>query len=149
MEALHDNLNVSYTYIDKPITVDSYLELLRNSEVAFPYQRLEGLSELALVQREHYRQWRKKYNTGRPKGEPYVIHNDTYAEINLMRKRLYNRRYKIKIHKSLSNEEKKQQLEQIQRELDALTVQVPLIKPRKKREKKKDVIVAPPTILDD
>lgn len=149
MEALHDNLGISYTYIDGPISVDSYIELLKNSEVAFSYQRLEGLSELALVQKEHYKQWRKKYNTGRPKGEPYIIHNDTYAEINLMRKHLYNRRYKIKINKSLSDEEKKKQLEQIQRELDALTVQVPLIKPRKKREKKVDVIVAPPTILDD
>ena len=140
-----------FTYtIDDHIVVDSYLELLRNTELAFQYQRLEGLSELALEQREHYRQWRKKYNTGRPKGEPYVIHNDTYAEINLMRKRLYNRAYKIKVHKSLSDEEKKLRLEDIKRQLDALTIQVPLIKPRKKRENKnKDKVVAPTTILDD
>lgn len=149
IEALHEELNQSYTYIREPISVDSYIELLKKSEVAFPYQRLEGLSDLALLQREHYRQWRKKYNTGRPKGESYVIHNETYDEINLMRKKLYNRRYKIKIHKSLSDEEKKKRLEEIKRELDALTIQVPLIKPRKKREKKVDVLVAPTTILDD
>lgn len=150
METLHDDLNISYSYIDSPISVDSYIELLKNSEVAFSYSRLEGLSDLALRQREHYKEWRKKYNNGKPKGgEPYVIHNDTYADINLMRKRLYNRKYKIRIHKSLTEEEKKRQLDEIQRELDALTVQVPLIKPRKKREKKDDVIIATPTILDD
>lgn len=150
MEALHDRLGFSYTYIDRPISVDSYIELLKKSEVAFSYSRLEELSELALRQKVHYKAWRKKYNTNKPKGgEPYVIHNDTYDEINLMRKRLYNRKYKIKIHKSLSDEEKKRQLDEIQRELDALTMQVPLIKPRKKREKKVDVIVVPPTILDD
>ena len=150
MEALHDRLGVSYTYIDGPISVDSYIELLKKSEVAYSYSRIEELSDLALRQREHYKAWRKKYNTNKPKGiEPYVIHNETYDEINRMRKRLYNRKCKIKKHKSLSDEEKKRQLDEIQRELDALTLQVPLIKPRKKREKKVDKIVAPTTILED
>lgn len=147
-----NNKFATHTHIiDDHITVDHYLELLKDSFVALPYNRLEGLSELALVQKEHYRQWRRKYNTGRPKGsEPYIIHNDTYAEIEVMRKRLYNRRYKIKNNKSLSLEEKEKQLNEIQIQLDALTLQVPLIKPRKKRTSNSDEeveVTATPTIV--
>ncbi len=144
MVALHEKFDTPYTYIDKPISVDSYIELLKNSRVAFSYSRLEELSDLAITQREHYKQWRKKYNSGRPTSEPYIIHNETYAEIQKERKQLYNRRYKIKKHKSLSDDEKKLRLEEIERKLDALTVQVPLIKPRKKC-----VVVAAPTIVED
>lgn len=55
------------------------------------------------------RLWRKKYNTGRPTQEQYVLHNESYDEICLKRKHLYNRRYKIKNNKSLSEDEKKKE----------------------------------------
>lgn len=144
MEKLHKELNVSYTYIDKPISVDAYIELLKNSKVAFQYPRLEELSELAKEQKEYYRQWRKKYNTGNPTSEPYILHNETYDEIQEKRKKLYNRAYKIKNKKSLTEIEKKEQLEEIKKQLDILTIQVPQIKPRKKRK-----VIAPTTIVDD
>ena len=104
------------------------------------FTRLEDIDELGKQQREHYKLWRKKYNTGRPKQEQYVLHNESYDEICLKRKHLYNRRYKIKNNKSLSEDEKKKKLEEIKYQLDLLSAQVPFIEgyegKRKKNKKK-------------
>ena len=108
--------------------------MVKDTSLAIPYVRLEEKSDLALQQEEHYKHWRKKYNTGKPSGqEPYILHNETYEEIQKMRTKLYNKIYKIKQRKRLTDEEKKEQIYAIKRQLAALTVQVPLIKPRKKR----------------
>lgn len=124
--------------LENGITVNDFIRLVRKTNFPIPFVRLEEETELAKEQRVHYQHWRKKYNTGGTKGiEPYILHNDTYDEINLLRKRLYNKAYKIKSKKRLTEEEKKEKLAEIKRQLDALTVQVPLIKPRKKRESKK------------
>ena len=71
------------------------------------------------------------------RNEAKALVDETYEEINLLRKRLYNKAYKIKNKKKITEEEKEEKLAEIKRQLDALTVQVPLIKPRKKRESKK------------
>ena len=122
------------------ITVKDFIKIVRNTDIAMPFVRLEEETELAKEQRVRYQHWRKKFNTGGTKGiEPYILHNESYEEINILRKRLYNKRYKIKNKKKLTEEEKNEKLAEIKRQLDALTVQVPLIKPRKKRvSKKKD-----------
>ena len=123
--------------LENGLTVKDFIKLVRDTNIAIPFVRLEEETELAKAQREHYQHWRKKYNTGGTKGiEPYILHNETYEEINLLRKRLYNKAYKIKNKKRLTEEEKEEKLAEIKRQLDALTVQVPLIKPRKKRESK-------------
>lgn len=127
---LQDN-GIRYAKLGHTFTTDDLINIRHNT--ATEYCRLEELSELALKQQEHYRQWRKKYNTGKPTNEPYVLRNSTYEEIMELRKKLYNRKYKIKKNKSLSYEEKELQLQEIQKELNVLTAQVPLIKPRKKR----------------
>ncbi len=124
--------------LENGLTVKDFIKLVRGTNIAIPFVRLEEETELAKAQREHYQHWRKKYNTGGTKGiEPYILHNESYEEINLLRKRLYNKAYKIKNKKKLTEEEKEEKLAEIKRQLDALTVQVPLIKPRKKRESKK------------
>jgi NAD-dependent DNA ligase len=88
------------------------------------YERLEELSEKALEQQKHYREWRKKYNTGKPTQEPWVLRDANYDKICQERKRLYNRRYKIKNNKSLSIETKQKQLEEIEHKLEILSAQV-------------------------
>lgn len=124
--------------IDNGITVKEFIKLVRNTDLSCPFERLEEEPEIAKAQREHYQHWRKKYNTGMPKGiEPYILHNETYEEIQVLRNRLYKKTYKIKMRKTLSDEEKEAKIAEIKRQLDALTVQVPLIKPRKKRTSKK------------
>ena len=121
-------------------TVDEYIHLVRNTTLTSSFERLEEEPEIAKPQRERQQLWRKKYNNGQPKGiEPYILHNETYEEINHLRKNLYNKAYKIKNKKKISEEERSEKLAEIKRQLDILTVQVPLIKPRKKRvSKKKD-----------
>jgi site-specific DNA recombinase len=99
------------------------------------YTRLEDIDELGLKQREHYREWRKKYNTGRPSSEPYVLHNQNYEELCLKRKHLYNRRYKIKNNKSLSENEKREMLDEIKYQLDILSAQVPYIEGHERKKK--------------
>jgi len=120
--------------ISDGLTVKELIKIVKDTNIAIPFVRLEEEPEIAKSQRVRYQHWRKKYNNGQPKGmEPYIIHNETYEEINLLRKRLYNKSYKIKNKKKLSDEEKNEKLAEIKRQLDALTVQVPIIKPRKKR----------------
>ena len=125
--------------LENGITVKDFVRLVRKTNIPTPFVRLEEETELAKEQRVHYQHWRKKFNTGGTKGiEPYILHNESYEEINLLRKRLYNKAYKIKNKKKLTEEEKEEKLAEIKKKLDALTVQVPLIKPRKKRESKKN-----------
>lgn len=117
--------------IEKGITVDDFIRLLRNTSNAITFERIEDEPEIAQKQREHYKEWRKKYNTGNPSAYPYVLRNETYEEIEAKRKKLYNRRYKIKNHKSMPLEEKERQLADIKKQLDILSVQVPTFRPRK------------------
>jgi hypothetical protein len=109
---------------NEDFTVDSFVRITRNTSQVRQYERLEKLSEKALEQQKHYREWRKKYNTGKPTQEPWVLRDANYDRICQERKKLYNRRYKIKNHKSLSREEKEKQLEEIQQKLDILSAQI-------------------------
>lgn len=134
---LMPNLNINDTKcisLENGVSLKDFIKMVKDTSLAIPYVRLEEKSDLALQQEEHYKHWRKKYNTGKPSGqEPYILHNETYEEIQKMRTKLYNKIYKIKQRKRLTDEEKKEQINAIKRQLAALTVQVPLIKPRKKR----------------
>ena len=134
---LMPNLNINDTKcisLENGVSLKDFIKMVKDTSLAIPYVRLEEKSDLALQQEEHYKHWRKKYNTGKPSGqEPYILHNETYEEIQKMRTKLYNKIYKIKQRKRLTDEEKKEQIYAIKRQLAALTVQVPLIKPRKKR----------------
>lgn len=122
-----------YVIYEKGFSVDEYIRLVRNGR-AQSYERLEEESELAKTQREHYKQWRKKYNTGNPKGEPWVLRNETYKTIEKKRKKLYNRKGKILKNKSLSKSEKERLIEDIIKQRDILSVQVPRLRPRKKKD---------------
>jgi UDP-2,3-diacylglucosamine pyrophosphatase LpxH len=109
---------------NEDFTVDAFVRIMRDTSKVRQYERLEELSEKALEQQKHYREWRKKYNTGKPTQEPWVLRDANYDRICQERKKLYNRRYKIKNHKSLSREEKEKQLEEIQQKLDILSAQI-------------------------
>ena len=134
------NLNINDTRcisLENGVSLKDFIKMVKDTSLAIPYVRLEEKSDLALQQEEHYRHWRKKYNTGNPRGgEPYILHNETYEEIQKIRHKLYNQIYKVKNRKKLSDEEKDEKINAIKRQLAALTVQVPLIKPRKKRTAK-------------
>lgn len=74
----------------------------------------------ALKEKEYH----KKRNNGLPTTLPTVVRDANYEKLCKERKRLYNRKDKIKNKKRLSAEEKERQLEDIQRLLDLLKVQI-------------------------
>lgn len=78
--------------------------------VLIGYKRLLEPSEKAKRQYERWKIWEKENNTGKKTMEEYVVKDTTYDDIVQLRKRLYNRKYKIKNNKSLSAEEKKKQI---------------------------------------
>lgn len=89
-----------------------------------PFERLEELSDKAKEQDAKYKELRKKYNTGLPTTVPYVVKDETYKEIIQKKKHLYNRKYKIKKHKKLTDEEKNNMLMEIDNELALLTAKI-------------------------
>lgn len=99
-------------------------ELIKKDPLLIPFERLEELTDRAKEQDAKYKELRKKYNTGLPTCVPYVVKDETYEEISLKKKHLYNRKYKIKKHKKLTSEEKKQRLAEIDKELALLSAKV-------------------------
>jgi hypothetical protein len=67
--------------ITNGLTVKEFVKIVRDTNIAIPFERLEEETELAKTQKAHYQQWRKKYNTGKPSGVTYILHNETYEEI--------------------------------------------------------------------
>ena len=90
------------------------------SGIAYAFERLEELTDEAKEQDAKYKVWRKKYNTGLPTSIPYLVKDENYETIAKRRKYLYNRKLKVKKHKSLSEEEKQKQMEAIEKELALL-----------------------------
>ena len=99
-------------------------EFVKFYPLKIPFLRLEALTDEAKIQEARQKEWRKKYNTNLPSTVPYVVKDDSYEEISLKKKHLYNRKYKIKKHKKLTDEEKKKRLEEIDKELTLLTAKV-------------------------
>lgn len=90
------------------------------SGIAYAFERLEELTDEAKEQDAKYKVWRKKYNTGLPTSIPYLVKDENYETIAKRRKYLYNRKLKVKKHKSLSEEDKQKQMEAIEKELALL-----------------------------
>lgn len=80
--------------------------------------------ERRLEQEKKYKDWIKKYNTGLPTCLPYVVKDENYENYEKQRKHLYNRKYKIKKHKSLTTLQKEEQLQEVERQLDLLKVNI-------------------------
>ena len=71
-----------------------------------------------------YKEWRKKYNTNLPTCVPYVVKDGNYQEYLEQRKHLYNRKYKVKKNKRLTDEQKTEELESIDKALSLLKAKV-------------------------
>lgn len=110
-------------YNDSKVVIDAK-ELIKSDPLKIPFERLEERTDKANEQDAKYKEWRKKYNNGLPKSLPYVVKDKTYEEISLRKKHLYNRKYKIKKHKKLTDDEKKKRLTEIDKELALLSAKV-------------------------
>lgn len=115
-----------FILVGNEMAVINYVNLHRTllSTQVYPFADLQPLSAKGIMRREYHREHQKKYRTGRPTFTPYVIKDDNYALINKARKRLYNRKYKILHNKSLTDEQREAQLQEISLKLDAYKYQV-------------------------
>ena len=107
---------------------DFVLKCRRKSEggisVLRGYKRLLPMTDKAKQQQERYREWRKKYNTGKPTCEPYVVRDELYSQIKQERRKLYNRIYKIKNNKSKTAKDKYDEIQIIKERLRELRYQI-------------------------
>ena len=88
------------------------------------YEKIEPLSARARELQNRAKEYRKKYNTGKPTCEPYIAKDETYTSVQAERKRLYNRIYKIKNNKSLSDNDKKTLISNIRKRLHDLKFKI-------------------------
>lgn len=109
---------------DNEIEIDEYVKLIRSSDCVQPFERLEEQTEDAKVQDQKYKEWRKKYNNGLPTTLPFVVRDGNYEEYLRQRKHLYNRKWKIKKNKRLTETQKNEELEKIESALSLLRAKV-------------------------
>ena len=122
-----------YVFYDEKIPVADYVENKRKSDLLIPFQDILPLSEKGEKRKKHVREWyRNKYNTGKPSFTPFIEKDATYEEIQVKRKRLYNRKNKILNNKHLSDEQKAEQLFRIKEQLDAFKYQIKYLPTNKK-----------------
>lgn len=114
----------AFMWLESDVNVKEFIRYCKNTIGVPSFERLEELSDEAKEQNARYKEWRKKYNTGLPTCVPYVIKDASYEEISLKKKHLYNRKYKVKKHKKLTDEERRLKLEEIDKELAILTAKV-------------------------
>ena len=119
----YDVSNNVLRYNDSHVMIDAK-ELIKSDPLKIPFERLEERTEKANIQDAKYKEWRKKYNTGLPTSIPYVVKDETYKDISVKRKHLYNRKNKIKMHKRLTDEEKQERMAAIDKELALLSAKV-------------------------
>jgi len=79
------------------------------------------------IQAKKEKEYQAKRRSGLPTTLPFVVRDENYENYITHRKKLYNRRYKIKKHKRMSQEEKKRQLDEIDVALARLRQRIKLI----------------------
>ncbi len=84
--------------------------------------------ERRAIQAKREKEYQKKRNSGLPTTLPFVVRDGNYDDYCKQRKHLYNRRYKIKNNKSLTDEEKRQRLQEVDRQLALLKTKVKYLK---------------------
>ena len=116
-------------YYSGKISVRDFLLQARDTCSAFvrKYDNsifIEETDERRAEQTGRYKEWRKKYNNGLPTTLPYVVRDGNYEEYVAQRKHLYNRKYKVKKNKRLTDVQKEEELERIDEALSFLKVKV-------------------------
>ena len=116
--------STDFMWLEEKVDAKEFVRYCLHSKGVPTFERLEERTDKANEQDAKYKEWRKKYNNGLPKSLPYVVKDETYEEISLKKKHLYNRKYKIKKHKKLTDDEKKKRLAEIDKELALLSAKV-------------------------
>lgn len=110
------------------MSVREFVDEMMMSKMQRPFEDLEEMSAKGLEIKEKIRQRNKARATGKKTCDVFIEKDLNYEQIQRERKRLYNRRNKIKVHKSMPEEERRRRLEAIEDQLAALMYQVKYIK---------------------
>ena len=110
------------------MSVREFVDEMMLSHLQRPFEDLEEMSAKGLEIKEKVRQRNKARATGKKTCDVFIDKDLNYDEIQLKRKHLYNRRYKIKVHKSMPEDEKQRRLQAIDDQLAGLMYQVKYIK---------------------
>lgn len=120
------NDTTAHLYSGK-ISVRDFITHIRRGELflgSYDRSLMERDDERKTEQERRYKEWRKKYNSGLPSTLPTVVRDDNYDDYLSNRKHLYNRKYKIKKNKSLSDEQKEQEFAAIDEKLSLMKAKV-------------------------
>lgn len=115
------------------VSVLDYIKYKKNTTLCvFPYSDLLPMSERGEEVRRYHIEYGKRYYSGNPSSVPYVDKDADYEQICRERKRLYNRIDKIKHKKSLTQEQKNEQIFRIREQLEAYRYQIKYLPTNKK-----------------
>ena len=115
------------TYTNE-MSVRAFVDEMMKSHQQLSFEDLEEMTEKGKQIKEKVRLRNKARATGKKTCDDYIEKDASYDEIQKKRKHLYNRRYKIKNHKSMPYEEKQKRLQAIDDQLAALMYRVKYVK---------------------
>ena len=126
------NLKGAKVFKDE-ITVQEYIDAKKNDTLqVFEFDDLLPMPQRGVELKERAKEYNKRHNTGKPSSVPYIDKDIKYDQIQRERKHLYNRKYKILKNKHLSQDQKAEQILQIQEKLEAFKYQLRYLPTNKK-----------------
>lgn len=121
------------------IPVIDYVNLLRKFSLhIFPFKDILPMSERGIIKKNYHDEYIKRYNTGKPSSVPYIEKDADYNSIQIQRKHLYNRKYKILHNKHLTPQQKDEQILRIMEKLEAFKYQLKYLPTNQKGKKLKE-----------
>lgn len=112
-----------HVYKDE-ISVREYIDLVRHRSLnVYTFEDLLPMSEKGEQSKKYHQEYIKRYNKG-TSFTPFIVKDATYKDIQKKRKRLYNRKDKIKRNKHLTQQQKDELIDRINEQLEAFKFQI-------------------------
>lgn len=120
-----------HVYKDE-IPVREYIDLVRHRSLkVYTFEDLLPMSEKGQQSKKYHQEYIKRYNKG-TSFTPFIVKDATYEDIQKKRKRLYNRKDKIKHNKHLTQQQKDELIDKINEQLEAFKFQIKYLPTNKK-----------------
>lgn len=120
-----------HVYKDE-IPVREYIDLVRHRSLnVYTFEDLLPMSEKGQQSKKYHQEYIKRYNKG-TSFTPFIVKDASYEDIQKKRKRLYNRKDKIKHNKHLTQQQKDELIDKINEQLEAFKFQIKYLPTNKK-----------------
>ena len=125
-------MNQGYNVYKDEISVREYIDLVRHRSLnVYTFDDLLPMSEKGEQTKRYHQEYIKRYNKG-TSFAPFIVKDATYEDIQKKRKRLYNRKDKIKQNKHLTQQQKDELIDKINEQLEAFKFQIKYLPTNKK-----------------